>query len=101
MSEGIAVYDTAGNLVWDTDGILSRIIGSGVVTYALFERGTKSITIPGMTDVDEIIIYDIQSDSPSVFVNIARSGDTVIFNKIVGPVLAAGSSHKVLALRVV
>lgn len=100
MSHGIAVYDTSGNVVWDTDGILSRIIGSGVVTYAPFERGVKSLTIPGMTDADEIIIYDILPDSPSVRVYITRSGDTVIFNKVVSIVLAAGSSHKVLALRV-
>lgn len=100
MSEGIAVYDTSGNLVWDTDGILARIIGVGVVTYAIFESGVKTIIIQGMTNSDEIIIYNILSDSPSVRVNISRSGDTVTFNKVAGSVAPAGSSHKVLALRV-
>jgi hypothetical protein len=99
MSYGIAVYDTVGSLVWDSDGILARLVGVGTVSFAAFEIAVKTITITGMIDSDELIVYAIVPDAPAVRVYITRSGNTVSFNRPPAAIAPSASSYKAIVLR--
>lgn len=99
MAQGIAVYDTSGQLVWDTNGILARLVGSGTASYVAFETGFKYVVISGMVDTDEIIVYAIVPDAPAIRVYITRSGNTVTFNKPPAAIAPSASSYRVVALR--
>jgi hypothetical protein len=99
MAQGIAVYDDSGQLVWDTNGILGRLVGFGTATYVAFEVGYKYIVISGMIDTDELIVYAIVPDAPAIRVYITRSGDTVTFNRPTAGIAPSASSYRVVALR--
>lgn len=61
MAYGAAVYDASGALIWDTDGILARLIGTGQISYIANETGTKTIQMPGLVSTDEVILSVVNS----------------------------------------
>lgn len=66
MAQGLAVYNVAGDLVWDTDGILARVVGTAVVSFAAGETGNKTVTITGMVSTDVVIPYSSGGDTRAI-----------------------------------
>jgi ABC-type spermidine/putrescine transport system permease subunit I len=57
MANGMAVYDASGSLIWDTAGILARVIGTGSISFSLNQYTTKTITISNLLSTDNIIVF--------------------------------------------
>lgn len=75
MSFGMSVYDSSGTQIWDTSGILARLVGYGTITFAASEYTTKTITISGYQSTDIAVISNINNSL--VVTNITLSAPNV------------------------
>lgn len=90
MSYGMAVYDSSGSVIWDTDGTLARVIGTASISPPINQTGTFTVTIPGLISTDTILVnvvgfpfaqfsVSISGENVSIIRTIAGGTGTVSF----------------------
>lgn len=100
MSFGLQVFDAAGATIMDMQSTVARLIGTGTVSFAAGETGTKNIAIPGLLDTDKIIIR-ARSQSFTNYTTSITAGNLAITRALLGLAVQNlnASSHYILAFR--
>ena len=96
MSYGMAVYDGSGTKIWDTTGILARVVGIATISFGTREYTTKSVTIPNLISTDRISV--MVGDNNAVAFSVSRSGTTVSITRTAS-YLGNPSTHYIWAFR--
>lgn len=96
MSFGMSVYDSSGSQIWDTSGILARLVGYGTISFAASEFTTKTITISGYLSTDIAVISNINNSN--LRINVTLSAPNVSIQRI-SALGGAASSHLIQIFR--
>jgi hypothetical protein len=96
MSLGMSVYDSSGLEIWDTSGILARLVGYGTISFAALEFTTKTITITGYLSTDIVVISNINNSNVIMSVTLSAPNVSIQRTNSLG---GAASSHLIQIFR--